>query len=160
MRTALLAALGACLASSATQAAAPDCDRACLSDVAEKYLAALLEHDPSKVAMARNVRYTEGGVELPLPDGLWRTVGSIGKYRLFVTDPKESTVGFFVKAQEDGAPVLIATRLKVVGHRITEIESIGARLGATLGGGPSGVPRVDQLGDETRKQVQRILIRT
>jgi hypothetical protein len=152
MRKAILGALGACLASGAAYAAAPDCDRACLTDIAEKYLSAMLAHDPSQVAMARNVRYTEGGVELPLPDGLWRTVGSIGKYRLFVADPKESTVGFFVKAQENGAPVLIATRLKVVSRRITEIESIGARLGATLGGGPSGVPRTDQLGDETRKQ--------
>src|SRR5581483_11241682 len=39
-----------------------------------------------------------------------------------------------------------------VAHRITEIESIGARLGATLGGGPSGVPRTDQLGDAPRPQ--------
>jgi hypothetical protein len=151
MRKTILVALGAVLASGVARAA-PDCDRACLTDVAEKYLAAMLAHDPAKVAMAANVRYTEGGVELPLPDGLWRTVGSIEKYRLFVTDPQERTVGFFVKAQENGAPVLIATRLKVVSHRITEIESIGARLGATLGGGPSGVPRVDQLGDAPRKQ--------
>jgi len=62
------------------------------------------------------------------------------------------SVGFFVKATENGAPVLISTRLKVVRGQITEIESIGARLTATIGGGPSSQPRVDQLGDAPRKQ--------
>ncbi len=132
-------------------AAAEDCDRACLNGLAEKYLAAMPTHDPSKAPLAHGVRYTEGGVELTLPDGLWRTVGSIGPYRLFVTDPKEGSVGVFVKATENGAPVLIATRLKVIKGQITEIESIGARLTATIGGGPSSQPRVDQLGDAPRK---------
>ncbi|MGB6450523.1 MAG: hypothetical protein WBE92_07210, partial [Steroidobacteraceae bacterium] len=72
--------------------------------------------------------------------------------RLFVADPKEGSVGFFVKARENGAPVLVATRLKVVNGRITEIESIASRLAATIGGGPSAQPRVDQLGDHTRPQ--------
>src|SRR5579862_7539119 len=114
-------------------AAADDCDRACLNALAEKYLAAMLTHDPSKAPLAHGARYTEGGVELTLPDGLWRTVDSIGAYRLFVTDPKEGSVGFFAKAQENGAPVLVSTRLKVVNGQITEIESIAARLTGTIG---------------------------
>jgi hypothetical protein len=134
------------------EAASPDCDRACMEGLAEKYLAAMLTHDPSKAPLSRTVRYTENAVELPLPDGLWRTVESIGVYRLFVTDPREGSVGFFVKAQENGAPVLVATRLKVVNQQITEIESYASRLTGTIGGGPSSAPRVDQLGDAPRKQ--------
>jgi hypothetical protein len=133
-------------------AAADECDRACLQAVAEKYLAAMPTHDPSNAPLAHDARYTEGGVELTLPDGLWRSVGSIGTYRLFVTDPQAGSVGFFAKATENGAPVLISTRLKVVKGQITEIESIGARLTATIGGGPSSQPRVDQLGNTARKQ--------
>lgn len=128
------------------------CDRACLTDTAESYLAAMLAHDPAKLQLAQNVRYTENGVELPLPDGLWRTLQSVGKYRLFVADPKESTLGFFVKAVENGAPVLVATRLRLARHRITEIESIASRLSATVGGGPSGLAREDQLGESPRAQ--------
>jgi hypothetical protein len=128
------------------------CGRACLEGLAERYLAAMVAHDPSRAPLARGVRYTENGVELTLPDGLWRTAQSVGTYRLFVTDPREGSVGFFVKARENGAPVLLATRLKVVDRRITEIESIAARLGATIGGGPSAQPRVDQLGDHPRPQ--------
>jgi hypothetical protein len=133
-------------------AAVPECDRTCLEATAEKYLAAMLTHDPAKAPIARGTRYTENAVELPLPDGLWRTVDSIGKYRLFVSDPKQGEIGFFFKAQENGAPVLVATRLKVVNGQITEIETFAPRLGATISGGPSSMPRVDELGDVTRKQ--------
>src|SRR5688572_16321758 len=114
--------------------AAEKCDRACLNDFAEKYIAAMAAHDPSKAPFAKNARYTENGVELPLPDGLWRTIQSIGPYRLFVTDVKEGSVGFFVKAQENGTTVLISTRLKVVRGQITEMESYAARLSNTVGG--------------------------
>ena len=81
-----------------------ECDRTCLSDTAESYLSAMLAHDPAKVPMAKGVRYTENGVELPLPDGLWRTLQSVGKYRLIVADPQTSTVGFSRKPSRTGRP--------------------------------------------------------
>jgi hypothetical protein len=132
--------------------AARDCNRTCLTGIAEQYLAAMVAHDPARAPLAPHARYTENGVELTLPDGLWRTAQSIGPYRLFVADAPEGSVGFFVKARENGAPVLVGTRLKVVGRRITEIESIAARLGATVGGGPSALARTDELGDHPREQ--------
>ncbi|MEJ1963707.1 MAG: hypothetical protein WDO56_19965 [Gammaproteobacteria bacterium] len=134
------------------QAASPACDRACLEGVAEKYLAGMLTHDPSKAPIAPGTRYTENAVELPLPDGLWRTVDSIGKYRLYVSDPQQGQIGFFAKGMENGAPVLIATRLKVVNGQITEIETYVPRLTDTITAGPSSVKRTDQLGDAPRKQ--------
>lgn len=132
--------------------AAQSCDRACLEGVAEKYLAAMSAHDSSKAPIARNARFTENGVELPLPDGLWRTAGVIGPYRLFVADPREGSIGFFVKVQENDAPSLVGTRLKVVRNQITEIESVVARLSATIGGTPPGLIGPDRLGDQTRPQ--------
>jgi hypothetical protein len=152
----LFALLGLSMLASSTPSAAQRapqsaaCDRACLQGIAEQYLAAMVAHDPSRAPLAAGARYTENAVELPLPDGLWRTVRSVDSYRLFVTDPRQGSVGFFVKARENGAPVLVGTRLKVVQHRITEMESIVARLGATVGGGPSSLARVDQLGEHPR----------
>jgi hypothetical protein len=148
----LVAAAGIAVLLGTANAAPAACDRSCLNDIAEQYLAAMLAHDPTKAPLDRSTRYTENGVELPLPDGLWRTVDGIGHYRLLVADPQAGSIGFFAKATENGAQVLVATRLKIAGHRITEIESIASRLTATLGGGPSGVPRVDQLGEAPRKQ--------
>ncbi len=133
-------------------AASAECDRACLTGIAEKYVAALSAHDPSKAPIARGTRYTENNVDLPLPDGLWRTVGSIGAYRLVVADPKEGAIGFFIKAQENGAPVLVSTRLKVMNGQITEIESFAARLSNTTGGAVAALLGPDILGDAPRKQ--------
>jgi len=134
-----------CLASTSGLAAMPvaaaQCDRACLEQVAENYLSAMLAHDPAKAPLARDARYTENGVELTLPDGLWRTVDKVGRYRLYVVDPQEHTIGFFAKAEENGAPVLVGTRLKVENGRIGEIESVVGRLSNTLGGSPFGLPR-------------------
>jgi hypothetical protein len=157
MRRAILAAclaalIGSAAGAPARPAASHECDRACLGDIAEKYLAAMLTHEPSSAPLSGDVRYTENGVELPLPDGLWRTLQSIGKYRLVVADAEAGSVGFFAKAMENSSPVLIATRLKVRNRQISEIESIVSRLSATIGGGPSGEPRVDQLGDAPREQ--------
>jgi hypothetical protein len=149
---ALLAFAAIHMAGTAAHSATPECDRICLTGIAENYLAAMHAHDPSRLPLAPGMRYTENGVELPLPDGLWRTLGSVDSYRLFVADSNGRTIGFFVKAVENGRPVLVATRLAVRGQKITEIESIAARLTGTLGGTPGGEPSVDQLGDAPRPQ--------
>jgi hypothetical protein len=112
----------------------------------------MLAHDPSQGPIAKSARYTENAITLPLPDGLWRTVDSIGKYRLYVSDPQQGQIGFFAKGTENGAPVLIATRLRVQNGQITEIESYVPRLTDTITAGPSSVKRTDMLGDTTRKQ--------
>jgi hypothetical protein len=141
------------LAHSPARAAAVDqCDRACLNSIVEKYIAALASHEPKKAPIAPGTRYTENGVELPLPDGLWRTVGTISVYRLIVADPKEGSVGFFIKAQENDSPVLVGTRLKIVKQEITEIESYAARLSNTVGGAAAALLGPEILGDTTRKQ--------
>src|SRR5688572_30325904 len=71
----IVALLGISAMALPTPGAAQSCDRACLENVAEKYLTAMAAHDPAKAPIAPGTRYTENGVELPLPDGLWRTAG-------------------------------------------------------------------------------------
>lgn len=152
------------LAGPAAGAAAPpraaqssSCDQACLEGIAGRYLAAMLTHDPANAPIVHGARYTENGVTLTLPDGLWRTVSGIGDYRLFVADPAWGEVGFFADARENGAPVLVATRLKVVHRHITEIESVVARLSATLGGTPSGLLGRSDLGSRPREAFLTVL---
>jgi len=38
-----------------------DCDRTCLSSYADQTLAAFVAHDPSRLPLARDVKYTENG---------------------------------------------------------------------------------------------------
>jgi hypothetical protein len=128
------------------------CDRACLSGVAEVYLNAVLAHDPAKAPLALNVRYTENGVTLTLPDGLWRTLDKLGSYRLIVADPQNRSIGFLAKGLENGAPVLIGTRLRVINHQITEIESVVGRLSTTTGGSSFGAPKNASIDGQPRQQ--------
>lgn len=156
-------AMGLLLASAAlgTVNAGPtqraDCDRTCLNGIVEQYLAALSTHDPSRAPLGPEVRYTENGVELPLPDGLWRTATGVGKYRLYVDDPTAGEVGFFAKAEENGSPVLLATRLAILDRKITEIESVIARSSDRVGAGAGDHPRPDVLGDAPRPQFLQVV---
>jgi hypothetical protein len=106
---------------------AQDCDRACLRDTVTNYLDALVKHDARLLPLADNVRFTEDHDTLPLDAGQWQSIESLGDFRQDVLDPQTGNAGVHVLAYENGMPVLIATRLKVVGGRITEIESTVVR---------------------------------
>ncbi len=111
-----------------SNAAAPgDCDRACLNAIVDQYLAAIVAHDPSRVALAPDVKFTEDGVRLQPGDGLWATASGLGTYKLYFDEPEAGTAGAFAVIEENGTPALLALRLKVVRRRITEIETLVAR---------------------------------
>ena len=110
----------------------PVCDRACLEGMIDAYLQAMVAHDPSKLPLTADARFTENGSELKLGDGLWGTVTKIGPYRHYFTDPKTGEVGFLGDVEEQGTPALFALRLKVAGRRIVEAETIVAQAGHGL----------------------------
>ncbi len=112
---------------SAARAADQECDRSCLSGLMDQYLAAMAAHDPSHLPLAKNVKFTEDGVQLALDDALWATAGGLGSYKLYFAEPEAGGVGAYVVVQENGAPVLLMARLKVAHRKITEIETLVAR---------------------------------
>ena len=108
------------------------CDRACLEGFVDRYLDALVAHDPKQLPLAPNVRFTENGVRLDVGDAQWKTVVGKGGYRIFVTDPEAGQVAFIGTVREEarvagGGPTAIALRLKVVNRQITEIETLMVR---------------------------------
>jgi len=104
-----------------------DCDRACLDSMVDQYLASLVSHDPSKAPLARNVKFTENGQELKAGDGLWETASGLPTYKVYADDPEAGEVLFMGVLPENGAPTILAARLKVELKRITEIETEVAR---------------------------------
>jgi hypothetical protein len=125
----------AALAASAPAHAQAACDRQCLEGFADRYLDALIAHDPSRVPLTPDVRFTENGQRLPIGDGLWRSMKAKGRYRLVVADVEAGQVAMIgtVEEQErdpaDGAPALYALRLKIEDQRISQIEQFVARHG-------------------------------
>ncbi len=129
-----LATLSICLAFFAfAQTDRPSCGRACLEGFVDQYLDAMVKHDPKLVPLARNVRYTENGQHLEVPDGLWNSMTAKGAYRLFVSDPESGEVAFMGAIREEGrnpgqgTPAAIALRLKIQSRQISEIETLVVR---------------------------------
>ncbi len=112
-----------------TESAPSDCDRTCLEGFANQYLEALVAHDPSRVPLAKNVKFTENGQELAVGDALWATASDLpAAYRIYFTDPQTGQVGFNGLMKENGNLILISFRLKLSGNKkISEIEQIIAR---------------------------------
>jgi hypothetical protein len=142
-----LGLLSAAALATSTARASDVCDRTCLEDLVERYIAAMVAHDPERLPLAQGVKFTEDGQELRLGDGLWATASAPGRYKLYVTDPEDGQVGFYGTVFENGVPVLLALRLKVDYGLVSEIETIVARspaLGASAL--PSAGATMERLG--------------
>ncbi|HTV78862.1 MAG TPA: hypothetical protein VMF03_11430 [Steroidobacteraceae bacterium] len=127
------------LAAAGAGAAQPSCDRECLAGALNGYLQALVSHDPSRLSVKRNVKYTENGVRLNLGDGLWQTASAMPTYRLDVIDDEAEQVGLLGRISENGNNNWFAVRLKVEpDHRISEIETLINRSVSAAAGPPGG----------------------
>jgi hypothetical protein len=106
---------------------AGDCDRKCLNGLVDAYRAALVEHNASRLPLAKDIRYTENAQDLKIGDGLWGTLTGWGSYKLYIDDPEQGEVGFVGVTDEAGTAGLLAVRLRVANHTITEIEALITR---------------------------------
>jgi len=57
-----------------------NCNRACLENVVEQYLSALVARDPRRLPVSKDVKYTENDQVIELGDGFWKTVEGRGNY--------------------------------------------------------------------------------
>ena len=104
------------------------CDDACLTKILDKYLDGLEHHDVSRVPFAKTVRFSENNVMLKPGDAVWGTISGIDHAKgLKFTDPQGQTAGYFGVITEHTLPAYFALSLKVVGGKITEVESIVRR---------------------------------
>ena len=120
-----------------------NCNRACLEDVVNQYVAALVAHEPTRLPVSNDVRYTENDQVMQLGDGFWKTVEAGGNYKHIFADPGFGQVAMMGTMREAGAPMLMSLRLRLELGRITEIESVYYRPGQ---GGPSGIAELDKAG--------------
>lgn len=128
IRPALLAAL---LLAAAPVSAAPRCDEQCLTVLADRTLAALAAKDIRRLPWAGTVRFTENGVPIDIPDGLWGSTGDIpGKKALAVADGRTGEVVWLGTVYDHDQPAFGAMRLKVdAAGKLAEVELVVARKG-------------------------------
>jgi hypothetical protein len=127
-------------ATAATPAPAPTvvtCDDSCLVGMVDRYVAALVAHDPRQAPFAANARFTENTVHLALGDGLWGTASALpGPYQIKVGDSETGNAAFYLIMQESGSPIWLSGRLHVSNGQIDELETVVIRQG--LGGSGFG----------------------
>jgi hypothetical protein len=117
---------GAALALAAPAAAQPACDRQCLIDLSDTYVAALVAHDPKAVPLSDTLIAVENLKRIKPGEGLWDSLtGKPGGYVIHVPDPVSQQVGIMVVAPgAESKPVMFGVRLKYASGKITEAEHI------------------------------------
>ena len=120
-----------------------NCDRACLEGLIDQYLAAVVAHDPSKLPLSEDVKYTENNQVLEVGDGFWKTASGIGNYKHVFADPEFGQVAMMGTMREANTTILMSLRLRIELGRITEIETVYFKPG---GGGPNNIEGMDKSG--------------
>lgn len=124
----------------------PNCGRACLEGYMNAYLRAMLDQEVSDDLFARDVKFTENGIRLPLgSEGLWYGMSGLDGYRFLVPDLETQQVAMLGTVIENmsnagvnngqGNNVGLSVRLKIRDGLITEVEQLVTRPEVQLGGG-------------------------
>jgi hypothetical protein len=145
---------------------AQDCDRACLENIVDQYLDALVDNNADALPLSDDIRFTENGQRLSLRDGLWQTMKGKGDYRIFVTDVPAQQVAFLGNIYEDhrdplqSTPALISLRLRIEDNAISEIEQFVVRSAGAAERISAMTPRTaftTPLADDQRMSRQELL---
>jgi hypothetical protein len=107
------------------------CDRACLIDIAESYLAAIAARDPGAAPLSDRFAFVENVTRMRAGEGLWASAASKATaFRIYVPDPLQGAIGILTVIDRDTAhgvePAQLAVRLKVEGGQITAAEHLVA----------------------------------
>lgn len=108
-------------------AAATGCDRACLTITLNRYLTAVMKHDPSAAALFTGYRETDNARAVKPGEGVWKTATALGKVQRRYADPENGSAGYLGTLEEGSNTAIATLRLKIVGRKITEAEWIIAR---------------------------------
>jgi hypothetical protein len=109
-------------------AATPRCNSACLDHMVDRYLAALVAHNPKLVPIAPHAKFVENLERKRPGEGLWTTASAVPTtFKIYVPDPVSEQVGFIGVMQENGKPIELGLRLKIRHGEITEMEHLIAR---------------------------------
>ena len=119
-------------------AAGASCDRACLKNVLDLYLGAIIKHDPSTAPLFVGFRQTENAIVVRPGAGAWKTITGLGAVQRRFMDPVSGQAGYFGIVKEGDNEAVATLRLRVDDRKITEAEWIIARKGAFGPNGPDG----------------------
>lgn len=93
-----------------------------------RYLAALVAHNPKLVPIARHYEFVQNLKRMRVGQGLWKTATAVPTtFKIYVPDPVSEQVGFIGVMQANGKPIELGLRLKIQDGQITQMEHLIAR---------------------------------
>jgi hypothetical protein len=115
------------------------CDRACLQTTLDRYLTAVVQHNPAAAPLSVGYRATENAMVRRPGTGLWLSVKALGKLQRRYFDAESGQAGYFGTLDEENGTAIVTVRVKVEERKISEAEWVIARkgdpgLGASGGG--------------------------
>lgn len=129
------------------------CNRQCIIDTTNTYIAALVAHDPSAAPLADNVAFVENITAMSPGEGLWQSiVAGPDRFQIMVPDEVNQSVGYLgmmtylaapppptgsspeeraewaATQEKTEQPVLVALRLQLKDGKIAEAEHLLAAI--------------------------------
>src|SRR5689334_14598858 len=83
------------------------CDRGCLESLVNQYLDAVIAHDPSRLPLSKDVKYTESDQVLDVGDGFWHTATGRGNYGHYFADPVTGQAAWMGTMKEQRGTLLM-----------------------------------------------------
>lgn len=146
LKTVAVAMLALFAVPAAAQEAVPvPCERACMEDLAGKFLNAMAARDASALPLAPNARYTENGQAMGFDNGLWQTASEVGAYRHVFADPASGQLGLFSTMDENGRGLTMGTRIRLENGLITEVELVTYRTGSGPAWNDAGYAQLEEM---------------
>ena len=103
------------------------CDRDCLRSTLERYLDAIVAHDPSKAPLVVGFRQTENAINVAPGRGAWQSVTALGNVQRRYFDPVSGQAGYYGTVMEGDETAVVTVRLRVENRELTEAEWYIAR---------------------------------
>ncbi len=106
-----------------------------LVELMETYLAALVNHDPSNIPFASDVKIVENVKASSVEEGLWKTAtAGPTDFKIIVADPKGKSVALMCVMERSNEPVLVGARLKLENDKITEVDHMVSPASSAMAG--------------------------
>jgi hypothetical protein len=121
MQWAACAAL-ATLGSNEAAFAQAACDRDCLRSTLDRYLDAVVAHDPSKAPLVVGFRQTENAINVAPGRGVWQSVTALGDVQRRYLDAVSGQAGYYGTVMEGGETAVVTVRVRVENRELTEAE--------------------------------------
>jgi hypothetical protein len=103
------------------------CDRDCLRSTLDRYLEAVVAHDPSKAPLVVGFRHTENAINVAPGRGVWQSVTALGDVQRRYFDAVSGQAGYYGTVMEGDETAVVTVRVRVENRELTEAEWYIAR---------------------------------